>query len=130
MWAEHNSRENLTERGEFGIHTTYVCGTLQIDAAKNKINMAYSTENLLLNEYRQGQHGMPSIVHVDCTHRVVVDGHVCMLFGTVDTAQHFHVIGYGICDKEDQNAHEHIFRCLKTEVETIVKQRIADQQLI
>ena len=77
MWAEHNSRENLTERGEFGIHTTYVCGTLQIDAAKNKINMAYSTENLLLNEYRQGQHGMPSIVHVDCTHRVVVDGHVC-----------------------------------------------------
>ena len=67
MWAEHNSRENLTERGEFGIHTTYVCGTLQIDAAKNKINMAYSTENLLLNEYRQGQHGMPSIVHVDCT---------------------------------------------------------------
>ena len=92
MWAEHNSRENLTERGQFGIHTTYVCGTLQIDAAKNKINMAYSTENLLLNEYRQGQHGMPSIVHVDCTHRVVVDGHVCMLFGTVDTAQHFHVV--------------------------------------
>ena len=92
MWADHNSRKNLTERGEFGIHTTYVCGTLQIDAAKNKINMAYSTENLLLNAYRQGQHGMPSIVHVDCTHRVVVDGHACMLFGTVDTAQHFHVV--------------------------------------
>ena len=92
MWADHNSRKNLTERGEFGIHTTYVCGTLQIDAAKNTINMAYSTENLLLNAYRQGQHGMPSIVHVDCTHRVVVDGHACMLFGTVDTAQHFHVV--------------------------------------
>ena len=92
MWAEHNSREKLTKRGEFGIHTTYVCGTLQIDAAKNTINMAYSTENLLLNAYRQGQHGMPSIVHVDCTHRVVVDGHACMLFGTVDTAQHFHVV--------------------------------------
>ena len=28
MWAdaaEHNSREKLTESGEFGIHTTYVC---------------------------------------------------------------------------------------------------------
>jgi hypothetical protein len=39
-------------------------------------------------------------------------------------------IGYGICDKEDHNAHAHIFRCLKTEVEAIVKQRIQDQQLI
>ena len=80
---------NHSSRASFVVD---VCGTLQIDAAKNKINMAYSTENLLLNAYRQGQHGMPSIVHVDCTHRVVVDGHACMLFGTVDTAQHFHVV--------------------------------------
>ena len=92
MWAEYNSRENLAKRGEFGIHTTYVCGTLQIDEDKNTINMAYSTENLLLNAYRQGQHGIPSIVQVDCTHRVVLEGHACMLFGTVDTAQHFHVV--------------------------------------
>ena len=92
VWAEHNSRERLTKRGEFGIHTTYVCGTAQIDADNAKINMAYSTENLLLNAYRQGQHGIPSIVHVDCTHRVVIEGHVSMLFGTVDTAQHFHVV--------------------------------------
>ena len=37
-------------------------------------------------------------------------------------------IGYGLCDKENERAHEHVFGCLKTEVERIVAQRIRDQQ--
>ena len=37
-------------------------------------------------------------------------------------------IGYGLCDKENEQAHEHVFGCLKKEVETIVAQRIRDQQ--
>ena len=36
-------------------------------------------------------------------------------------------IGYGACSSEDTLAHSHIFRCLKEEVEAIVKKRIADQ---
>ena len=36
-------------------------------------------------------------------------------------------IGYGLCTNEDTSAHSHIFRCLKEEVEAIVKKRIADQ---
>ena len=52
-----------------------------------------STENLLLNAYRQEQFGIPGILQIDCTHRVVLEGHVCMLFGTVDAAQHFHTVG-------------------------------------
>ena len=106
----------------------FVCGTPQIIPEKQCINLAYSTENLLLNAYRQQQHGFPSILHVDCTHRLVVEGHACMLFGTVDAAQKFHIIGYGICNKEDDTAHQHVFRCLKAEVESIVAQRIRDQQ--
>lgn len=39
-------------------------------------------------------------------------------------------IGYGLCDKENERAHEHVFGCLKKEVETIVAQRIRDQQMI
>ena len=93
VWADHHTRDNLTKVGGFGIHTTFVCGIPEIDSEAQRVNMAYSTENLLLNAYRQSQHGMPSIVHIDCTHRLVLEGHACMLFGTVDTAQHFHAVG-------------------------------------
>ena len=37
-------------------------------------------------------------------------------------------IGYGLCAKEDDDAHRHVFRCLKDEIESIVAQRIRDQQ--
>ena len=91
-WVANNSREALQKKNEFGIHTVYVCGEAQIDSCKNLINVAYSTENLLLNAYRQQQHGIPSLVQIDCTHRLVLQGHACMLFGTVDAAQHFHTV--------------------------------------
>ena len=29
-------------------------------------------------------------------------------------------MGYGLCDKENERVHEHVFGCLKKEVETIV----------
>ena len=51
-----------------------------------------------------------------------------MLFGTIDAAQHFHIIGYGLCSSEDTTAHELIASCLKAEMEAIVEQRRADQQ--
>ena len=43
-----------------------------------------------------------------------------MLFGCVDAAQHFHIIGYGLCSKEDTAAHKYVARCLKAEVEALV----------
>ena len=79
----------------------------------------------LLNayRYRQAQHG----ILTSCTHRLVVQGHSSMLFGTVSTAQKFHIIGYAVCDKEDDAAHDHVFRSLKREVERIVAERTRDQ---
>ena len=91
-WAEGHTRPALIARQEFGVHAPYVLGTPQIDQQTAVINIAISTENLLLNAYRQSVHGMPTIVHVDCTHRLVLDGHACMLFGTVDAAQQWHSV--------------------------------------
>ena len=102
-WVDRHTKEALQERNEFGIHTMYVCGKPQIKSdapGAEVINIAVSTENLLLNAYRQEQYGVPSILQIiDCTHRVVLEGHVCMLFGTVDAAQDFHTVG--------ANAHTH-----------------------
>ena len=92
LWAEQHTRPALIARQQFGIHAPYVLGTPQIDPESAVINIAISTENLLLNAYRQSVHGMPTIVHVDCTHRLVLDGHACMLFGTVDAAQQWHSV--------------------------------------
>ena len=127
LWVQDNTRDALQKAGTFGAHTTFVCGTPQINPDNQTVNLAYSTENLLLNAYRQAQHGIPQLVQVDCTHRLVVDGHACMLFGTVSTAQKFHIIGYAVCDKEDDAAHDHVFRSLKGEVERIVAERSRDQ---
>ena len=37
---------------------------------------------------------------------------------------------YYYCAKEDEHSHQHVFRALKTEVESIVAQHIRDQQKI
>ena len=126
LWADAHSRQALESKGIFGHHTTYVCGKPKLDSETGLVAIAYSTENLLLNGYRQGQFGLPSILQVDCTHRLVLEGHPCMLFGTVDAAQHFHAIGYGLCSSEDEDVHSHVFRCLKKEMERIVAERSAE----
>lgn len=125
--AEKKTRAALEARGEFGVHTGYIIGEPVMDSERQRITLAYSTENLLLNAYRQSQYGIPQLVQVDCTHRLMLEGHNCMLFGCVDAAQHFHTIGYGVCDSEDCEAHTTVFYALKSEVERIVAARIEAQ---
>ena len=120
IFVDSRRKAALQAAGKFGMHTSYVCGEPWIDAEQQTINIAFSTQNLLLNAYRQELFGVPPILQVDTTHRLVLEGHNNMLFGTQDVAQHFHIIGYGICNKEDTAAHEHIMRCLAHEAEALV----------
>ena len=99
-----------------------------IDAENQTIAIAFSTRNLLLNAYRQQQYGLRHLIQVDTTYRIVLEGHNHMLFGTVDPAQHFHVIGYGICSKEDTASHGHIMKCLAQEAELLVAEHRIKQQ--
>ena len=130
LLAQQKTRAALKASGEFGVHSAYILGEPVINSETETITMAYSTENLLLNAYRQSQFGLPQIIQVDCTHRLVLEGHNCMLFGCVDAAQHFHTIGYGVCSKEDFEAHVVVFKAIKDEVERIVAERIEDQMPI
>lgn len=123
QFIEMHTKDALQAKGTFGIHTVYVCGEAIVDAANQEICIAYSCENLLLNAYRQCLFGVPSICQVDTTHRLVLEGHNNMLFGCVDVAQHFHIIGYGLCAKEDTTSHEYVASCLKAEIEILVEQR-------
>ena len=51
-----------------------------------------------------------------------------MLFGTVDAAQHIHVIGYGVFSSEDTAAHAHVIKCLCEELEAIVFEHQQEQK--
>ena len=52
-----------------------------------------------------------------------MEGHINMLFSTVDTAQKCHIIGYGVCGKEDTTAHAYVTRQLQAEIVRLVEHR-------
>ena len=99
-----------------------------IDASKQVVAIGYSSENLLLNGYRQCQFGLPCMCFVDTTARLILEGHVVMVFGTVDPSCHFHVIGHGVCSNEDTDAHAHIATILFREMERVVEDRRQKQE--
>jgi hypothetical protein len=127
-FVETHSKEALMAQGEFKLHSTFVCGEPIINSDNENITIAYSTPNLLKNAYRQQQYGLPAILQVDTTHRLVLEGHNNMLFGTVDAAQHFHIIGYGLCHSEDQAAHMHVMKCLAKEAEILIAEHQLSQE--
>ena len=76
--ASKRTRAALLAADEFGAHTAYVIGETEVDSEQQRITITYSTENLLLNAYRQSQYGFPQIVQVDCTSRL--DGQAVQVY--------------------------------------------------
>jgi hypothetical protein len=107
VFAEYAKLERnlLIAKGDYTEDTTYVLGEPQISSATSLVCAALSTDNLLLNAYRQSRFGVPSYMQVDTTHRLVVEGHCVLPITTSCLMQHAHVIAYGICSKEDTAAH-------------------------
>ena len=109
----------------FDRHTVYLVGDeYKFDHKEDRIAAVLSTENLLLNGYRQQFFGQPVFICVDTTYRIIVEGHGLMPIGTVSIDQTLHIIGYAVVSKEDKVAHEWVFRALKTELERIVNDRV------
>ena len=53
-----------------------------------------------------------------------------MVVGTVDVAQRFHIVGYGICSHEDARAHEHVLGAIRDAVDAVVADRAAKKQRV
>ena len=125
VFAEYAKLERnlLIAKGDYTEDTTYVLGEPQISSATNLVCAALSTDNLLLNAYRQSRFGVPSYMQVDTTHRLVVEGHCVLPITTSCLMQHAHVIAYGICSKEDTAAHVHVIAVTRDAVNAIVRER-------
>ena len=129
-YLESRKKDVLLCDGLFNSHTISLLGEPIVVPEEHRITVALSSENLLLNTYRQEDFGLPSYVCVDTTHRLVVEGHCCMAVGTMSATQHFHIIGYGICSHEDVRAHEHVLCAIRDAVNSVVAERQAKGERI
>ena len=120
-YLEKLNKETLVAAGLFNEHTVHVLGEPIVIPEEHRVTVAFSTINLLLNLYRQSDFGVPKFVCVDTTHRLVKEGHCCLLVGTMSLSQHFHIVGYGICSHEDARAHEHILSRIRDAVDAAVQ---------
>jgi len=123
-------RPYLIEKGRFNAHTSFVLGEALVVEETERVTVAISTENLLLNAYRQSCFGLPSLICVDTTHRLIIEGHCCMLIGTMSPTQNFHTIAYGICSHEDTAAHEHVLHAVREAVNATVADRAAKKMRV
>ena len=64
----------------FNAHTVYTCtlGAATVVPEEGRLTVALSSENLLLNAYRQTRFGFSSYLCVDTTHRLI-KVHMCLL---------------------------------------------------
>ena len=129
-FCEQRSRAALEARSTFGPHTAYVVGDPVIDSETQEMIVALSTENLILNAYRQTCYGLPTYVCVDATHRLVVEGHSTLLFGTTGPDQRFHAFAYACCSSENQRAHALVACAIQQEVERLVAVKAASGERV
>jgi len=127
---EKYERDLLEAKGSFNEHSVFLLGKPLVVPETGRVTYAVSTENLLLNAYRQTQFGLPPMICVDTTHRLVIEGHCCMLIGTMSVTQHFHTIAYGVCSHEDAEAHKFVFRQVVDAVNVVVHDRAVKKQRV
>ena len=126
--AVHINIERLRKNIEiFDSHLVYLIGdeyVLDLDCKPPKLLYLWSSENLLLNAYRQMQYGNPVKIYVDASYRYMVEKWGFLVIKVCGQNQRGHTVAYGVCSKEDGNAHEWIFKTLKKEVERLVNQLV------
>ncbi len=118
-------KENLNAEA-FNEHTTYLIGDeILQDAGKEELCAVLSTENLLLNAYRQSFFGQPTFFSLDTSYRYTHEKHgllpVVTVAPTVTPSRHY--IAYAILAKENQAHQEFALTVIKKEVERIVNER-------
>ena len=103
--------------------------TTDMAERRKRFYCVLSTENLLMNAYRQMATGQDMTIACDASYRYVTErDHGLFVVKAVNWAPSAKTIGYAICNKEDKNALEWIFRTLKMEIERIVNAKIDERR--
>eukprot|EP00527_Entomoneis_sp_CCMP2396_P003722 CAMPEP_0198141040 /NCGR_PEP_ID=MMETSP1443-20131203/4106_1 /TAXON_ID=186043 /ORGANISM="Entomoneis sp., Strain CCMP2396" /LENGTH=311 /DNA_ID=CAMNT_0043803647 /DNA_START=63 /DNA_END=994 /DNA_ORIENTATION=- len=101
----------------FTDHSVFLCGNDYIcDSSNGRVGAFLSTENLLLNAYRQSCTGMDLFLAVDTSYRYSYEGFGLLPIKVIDFSQTSHTVGYAIVSHEDHDAHTFVFRMMKQEL--------------
>ena len=114
----------------FSEDSVYVVGPHYINAAEKRVAFVLSTDNMLLNAYRQSVQGLPSYLQIDTTHRLTFEKHCMMPITTAGPTQRAHVIAYGVCSSEDWCAHRFVIQNTKNGIERIVNERARNRERV
>mmetsp|Transcript_37685 Transcript_37685/g.93526 ORF Transcript_37685/g.93526 Transcript_37685/m.93526 type:complete len:202 (+) Transcript_37685:196-801(+) len=97
QWCKQNKRAKLVEQDK-GVkdHTVYVVSGWEIDSETAWVTYVLTSEKLMTNLWHIKESGMPVILCVDTTHRLVAEGHSVFVCGVRDIAQKFHKVAYGV----------------------------------
>ena len=116
-------RHELGSSGDFNRNTLFVCGDEYIveqDEGKERVAVLFTTENLLLNAYRQTTTGQDLTLAVDCSYRYTWQGYGLLVLKVIDFSQSAHSLAWGLVSKEDDDAHVFVFQQLVAELNNVV----------
>ncbi|KAJ1641526.1 hypothetical protein T492DRAFT_920208, partial [Pavlovales sp. CCMP2436] len=124
QFAELHMKDVVLGHPGFNEHTPYVFGKTVVKATGKKkskdIFFTMSTENQLLDAYRQVSTSQAAFWEVDTTYRLTTEGLATMPIGMVDLSQTYHHIAHGICLNEGTKDHVIALQNVKDEVEAVV----------
>ena len=106
----------------FNMHSVYVVG-IECNAESGTLVAVLSTENMLLNAYRQTFWGNPIFFAADASYRLTQEKNGLYPVITTNLAMESKTIAYGIISHEHHKAQRFILASIKAEVERIVKSR-------
>ncbi len=113
----------LTE-GQWDEFKPYLLGDPVMDSSSRRFTAVMSSEEHLLNAYRNERAGQKPWVSCDCTYRVARDEQTgFMIIGTGDLGQHFHLISLAVTNREDTESHLHVVQQTRDAVEAAVRSR-------
>ena len=114
---EMYKREVITN---FNTHSVYLVA-LDINAESNSLVAILSTENMILNAYRQRFWGNPIFFAADASYRLTQEKNGVYPVITTNLAMETKTIAYGIISHEHHKAQRFILQSIKSEVERLIK---------
>lgn len=118
---------DMYRRGEYGDAITpnslIVCGDryeVNEEDGHERVAVLFSTENLLLNAYRQTTTGQDMTLAVDTSYRYTWQGYGLLVIKVIDFSQTAHSVAWGLVSKEDADAHVFCFDMMLQEIQTLV----------
>lgn len=96
QWCAASTYRVLSGKSDFKEHTAYVVDGWEVDSDTKYIAYVLTSEKLMKNLWHISQSGMPTILCIDTTHRLIAEGHSVFVCGVRDIAQKFHKVAYGV----------------------------------